>query len=1232
MSKFLQLFTLLLLLPLSHTQAATYYLANTGQDDQDGLSEATAWQNIDKLNSVILEDNSTVLFKRGDLFRGSISTNKSPKGIQFGNYGTGENPIIAGSVSITQWQPTTHPALTGRPIYEAKIDPLQLTDTGIEHLFVNGQLMTLARYPNVEHPKVTHWLHVGAQAGNDAFTDPALVEYGKPNNYWTGATLRIRNYSWTYTVLEITGYEASTGKITAKGLEAQLPEWGYFLDNKLEELDFPGEWYYDPTAQTVYLYPPTGTDPNAALIEGTTHAVGLKITNAEDNTRVENLTFRHFTQRGIEINGSANVTLQNNHLEHNSTGIYVWNSPNALVTGNTLDNQLLIGIVLQAQSGFDVQNSRVEHNRITNTSMYPLYGQRYAGAYQGIAINVAGRAYTVRQNTIENTCWNGIYLKDDGHHLIENNTVRKSLLLLNDGGAISISSDGNTIRGNLLFESLGNVDESNGCGSTVDTPCMHHPTYGMGIGADNNFKDNIIENNIVANNPDMGIRLNAFLNTTVRNNLIYNNESQLVIEDKKGPSRNNTIEGNLLFSLDPDQRGLVMTNDTDHGQFSNNHYCNPFSEIVIMHNNQRYSLAHWQHKFPTEETQSRQCTLHFEEFTLTKTGPNLIVNPNFDTDLNNWKGSGTATIAHNPTGLDNGSLALSYQGVGNANVIPTEFVLTANQAYQLQFTVLGTSFGNIQLRMNDAQPEQVSQILKERFFAFDTQRKDYELTFTSPLTTNFSKPLFITDKAIDAEYQLDNVTLVPVTAVLNDATQQARLLTNSTAQPLTIQLTDKAYFDLEAQPVTAVTLAPFSGQIVTSPDKTPIPPETTEPTDPTPPVDPTPTEETPPETVTEPTEPTVPTEPPIETPIPEETPPAIVVPPVAPLIPQPILTLPTCPSTGIINERCRGYGKTFNDLTVQNLGYVSDGYLAGHSTSQGWVSNLTINAGATFTGGIVTGYINNAGTMTDFEFLGARLTGGILSGTILNNSKVGGRFVDVQLAANTLIKGGQIQGRIVGDPLAPARLENVRILPNSHLSGIILGSGVTLADGVIVDPITPTEESDNEEEVEEPAETEVPTSNLPTLGETVAIDSQGQPTNSTSTFEAGIAINPNSTFLTQQTVNKLLDSITAQARINVDPAHIGQTADLFVYATYQLNSDTEPTYLMLGQQGEILTWDQNPNNLIALVPQVTLTAQQNVLIYQGILIAEGTVKVVVGYRLANGQVIHSGDTLELIVQ
>ncbi len=816
-------------------QAATYYVSSSsGNDTNDGLSETTAWQSINKVNSIRFADSSVILFKRGDIFRGEISFSATPLGITVGAYGTAvDNPVIAGSVVITGWQKTTHPALNANLVWEANVSSLLPEATSsIDYLFANGELMTIARYPNVNSPAEKNWLQVGATVGTDAFTDPKLAASGKPDNYWVGATLRIRNYSWIFLTRKIIGYTAATGQITATGLSTQLPEWGYFLDDKLEELDYPGEWYYDATVKKVYFYPQNGADPNTLLVEGTTYGTGISASAGENQMTVENLTFRHFLSKGLLISQSDSVTVRQCHFEHNLIGIYLYNATQAVVTSNTLDHQLKDTIALQASDGFDVKGSVVEKNIITNGALYRLYGNRYDGGYGGVGIVAFGKGYTIRQNRLENIGWVGIYAQGEGGHLIENNVIRKALLILNDGGAISIGSSNNTIRGNLLFESLGNIEaDSNGCMNANNTPCSHHAAYGMGIGADQAMIGNVFEGNTVANNVDIGIRFNSYTNSILKNNVLYNNERQLELQDKHGPSANNVMQGNTIFSLAPFQTGTVLTLDiptTDHGPADSNHYCNPYSEVVIKRTTNGYSLANYQGQFLGKEVNSTQCNLHFQEYLTTATGANLIVNPTFDSNVQNWSGAGAAVISYDSaqTLLNGGSLKAVYNGTtGNATVVTkTAFNLVANQTYRIKFSVVGSGSGTLHLRVNDTSLVP-SVILTERDFAYDATRKDYEMVFTSQVSTTGGKLLFLSQNFDTYPYWLDNFALEPVTATPIDGKQLARLVYNDTEQnPKTIDLEGKTYLVYpEGNTVTgSIALPAFSSKILILTSSSPV--------------------------------------------------------------------------------------------------------------------------------------------------------------------------------------------------------------------------------------------------------------------------------------------------------------------------------------------------------------------------------------------------------------------------
>jgi parallel beta-helix repeat protein len=332
----------------------------------------------------------------------------------------------------------------------------------------------------------------------------------------------------------------------------------------------------------------------------------------------------------------------------------------------------------------------------------------------------------------------------------------------------------------------------------------------------------VIEGNTVANHTDQGIRLNSFTNTIVRNNVVYNNgDNQLIVEDKKGPSRNNVFEGNTFFALHPDQGGVQLTGTSEHGTFNNNYYCNPFSEVMFLRDDKRYSFARWREAFSDYDKSSRACNLLLAEYQITQAETSLIPNTSFDTGITDWKGSGAADLTHDTsqTLLTGGSLKVSYQGTGGANVNANDWALTAQQLYRLKFSVVGSGTGNIRLRINDLQDG--TDIMLERFFAYDKSRKNYEVFFTSPVTTAKGKALLGTAKEDAHPYWLDDVSFEPVSITLMDQTRRIGLFTNPTANQQTFALQGTQYSrDLDDKTINQITLAPYTSQIVVAPTPT----------------------------------------------------------------------------------------------------------------------------------------------------------------------------------------------------------------------------------------------------------------------------------------------------------------------------------------------------------------------------------------------------------------------------
>ena len=77
--------------------AATYYVENSGNNNADGKTEATAWKTLDKVNASTFSPGDKILFKKGNIWHGRLKVSNSGSAgnpIVYSAYGSGDKPII----------------------------------------------------------------------------------------------------------------------------------------------------------------------------------------------------------------------------------------------------------------------------------------------------------------------------------------------------------------------------------------------------------------------------------------------------------------------------------------------------------------------------------------------------------------------------------------------------------------------------------------------------------------------------------------------------------------------------------------------------------------------------------------------------------------------------------------------------------------------------------------------------------------------------------------------------------------------------------------------------------------------------------------------------------------------------------------------------------------------------------------------------------------------------------
>ena len=90
----------------NRVEATNYYVSAKGNDTTSGRTPSSSWLTIKKVNSTPYYPGDSILFKRGDAWRGGQSLYGSSNGtaghpIVFGAYGTGAKPLILASKDLS---------------------------------------------------------------------------------------------------------------------------------------------------------------------------------------------------------------------------------------------------------------------------------------------------------------------------------------------------------------------------------------------------------------------------------------------------------------------------------------------------------------------------------------------------------------------------------------------------------------------------------------------------------------------------------------------------------------------------------------------------------------------------------------------------------------------------------------------------------------------------------------------------------------------------------------------------------------------------------------------------------------------------------------------------------------------------------------------------------------------------------------------------------------------------
>jgi len=557
------------------SKATTYYVSNSGNDTYSGLSTALPWKTLDKVNATTFKAGDQILFKKGDIFYGSLKIKQSGTSanhIVYSTYGTGANPNVTGFISVTAW------TNLGNHIWEST-DAVSIHAT-CNMVAINGVNTPMGKYPN-ENATNMGYKFIQSYSGSTSITNDTLAQQN-----WIGAEVVIKNsqYQLQRRLIKSQSGGTITWTDAVSDLAAGKP---FFVQNSIYTLDQQNEWYYNPTNKKISIYSTNQpVNVNVAAIDTL-----VTISNSVKYIIVDGITFSGANVNAIyrwpfgsEAERARYFTIRNCSFLFSGQDALSVRIDSLNITNNTISDTNGNGIVADYNRKLIIKD-----NAISNTSIYKGMQQGW-GATSAISLGSAKDAL-VENNRITNCGYDGINFSNvtTDSITIKYNYVDSFCMVLSDGGGIY---------GNRNAKIMSNIVLNGGVG--MIKLWLYDP-WAVGIYLDDNSLNNEVAYNTVYNCNRVGIYLHNSHSNYIHHNTSYHNKTwQIYTQGDMTPNiyKNDTITNNIFISKTGDyQTALYYWGDGSAdviGVLDSNYYCRPYHEgSEINSNSHSYTISQW---------------------------------------------------------------------------------------------------------------------------------------------------------------------------------------------------------------------------------------------------------------------------------------------------------------------------------------------------------------------------------------------------------------------------------------------------------------------------------------------------------------------------------------------------------------------------------------------------------------------------------------------------------------
>lgn len=319
------------LLGASWAGGATFHVSPVGNDAADGSRErplatlAGAQQRL-REGQVLRREPVEVIIHAGTYYLEAPLVFGPP------DSGTAQAPVIyraaPGAEVILSGGRRLTPSW--RPFRDGILMADMSADFATDQLFVDGRKLPMARYPNFD-PAVP--ILNGHAA--DALAPDRTGRWASPAGGFVHA---LHEHLWGGHHYAITGRQPDGSLALEGGWQNNRPLPMHplyrFVENILEELDAPGEWFHDRAAHRLYLFPPSGMEPARAVVEGVRLRELVSFRGDESQPvrfiSLEGFTFRHAARTFME---TREPLLRSDWTIHRGGAIFLQGAEDCALTG-----------------------------------------------------------------------------------------------------------------------------------------------------------------------------------------------------------------------------------------------------------------------------------------------------------------------------------------------------------------------------------------------------------------------------------------------------------------------------------------------------------------------------------------------------------------------------------------------------------------------------------------------------------------------------------------------------------------------------------------------------------------------------------------------------------------------------------------------------------------------------------------------------------------------------------